>query len=735
MKASSSPSPFDRISVICFKHCPYLRSFLTELIKIVWSSGCVPSEWKKACTILIHKKGDTNDPSNFRPITLQSVGLKIFTSCLRDSIFDFIRINGFVENKIQKGFTHKVSGTLEHTAMMGNIINKARIKQRSLVITLLDLKNAFGEVHHNLISTVLSYHHVPESIQCLISSLYTNFKTSIITDHYRSPAIPVCKGVLQGDCLSPLLFNMCFNTFIQFIKAEKFKQLGFSTHTKTDCLFHPVHWFQFADDAAVITSGEKDNQFLLNCFTRWCQWANMTIRVDKCTTFGIKKFSTRSLQFQPSLLINHTQVPAVKQGESFRYLGRYFDFAMSNQVHRTKLSSLFTELLKEIDSLPLHPKNKLLLYNRYVLSKVSWHFTVADLSKTWVTENLDNFVSKYIRQWLDLPISATLSSIILSKNQFGLSLILPSVKFAQCQIVFRNSLRSSPNDEIKSLWTNTSNGMNVQYDVYKNTKDILKAVRSEHKDRLQTQLQSQGAILSFVIDHSLNVTKSIWTSVQSKMPKNIFNFTIRYLNNSLSTRSNLKKWNFTQSSDCSFCHLPETLLHVVAGCKSYLEEGRYTWRHNSALQVLANYFRATSGLSLYVDLPCFHSPCIITGDIFRPDLILVTTDKKIYILELTVGFETNLEVNAERKRAKYQSLVENLKSKYKDVNFVNLSISSLGIFGPSCSSFIEMCDALSVDVGHRRYLISKLCNTIIRTTYYIFCRRNKPWDSPEILSF
>ena len=130
--------------------------------------------------------------------------------------------------------------------------------------------------------------------------------------------------------------------------------------------------------------------------------------------------------------------------------------------------------------------------------------------------------------------------------------------------------------------------MNVQYDVYKNTKDILKAVRSEHKDRLQTQLQSQGAILSFVIDHSLNVTKSIWTSVQSKMPKNIFNFTIRYLNNSLSTRSNLKKWNFTQSSDCSFCHLPETLLHVVAGCKSYLEEGRYTWRHNSALQVLAN---------------------------------------------------------------------------------------------------------------------------------------------------
>ena len=61
----------------------------------------------------------------------------------------------------------------------------------------------------------------------------------------------------------------------------------------------------------------------------------------------------------------------------------------------------------------------------------------------------------------------------------------------------------------------------IQYDVCKNINDVFKAVRSEHKHCLQTQLQSQGAILSFVLDHSLSVTKSIWTSVQSKMPKNI----------------------------------------------------------------------------------------------------------------------------------------------------------------------------------------------------------------------
>jgi hypothetical protein len=172
---------------------------------------------------------------------------------------------------------------------MAEIINKARIRQRAVVITLLDLKNAFGEVHHNLIQSVLDYHHIPEHIQFVIKSLYTEFQTSIITSEFRTPFISVGRGVLQGDCLSHLLFNMCFNTFIQHIKAEKYRQFDFYFK-----LLNPIHWFQFADDATVITGQEwPENQHLLNRFSIWCQWSNMIIRVDKCSTFGIKKAITK----------------------------------------------------------------------------------------------------------------------------------------------------------------------------------------------------------------------------------------------------------------------------------------------------------------------------------------------------------------------------------------------------------------------------------------------------------
>ena len=59
--------------MIPFKRYPYLRSFITEGIRVVWVSGEVQREWKSACTILIHKKGDASESANFEPITVDSV--------------------------------------------------------------------------------------------------------------------------------------------------------------------------------------------------------------------------------------------------------------------------------------------------------------------------------------------------------------------------------------------------------------------------------------------------------------------------------------------------------------------------------------------------------------------------------------------------------------------------------------------------------------------------------------
>jgi len=228
---------------------------------------------------------------------------------------------------------------------------------------------------------------------------------------------------------------------------------------------------------------------------------------------------------------------------------------------------------------------------------------------------------------------------------------------------------------------------------------------------------------------------SLWSSAQNKLPKNIFNFSIRHLNHSLTSRVNLYKWKLSQSSDCSFCLCPESLLHGVSGCKSYLEEGRYTWRHNSALHFVASTLQSVRNSSLYVDLPRFLSLCIITGDQLRPDMLLSIGKTTLYVIELTVWFQTNFNSNAEREHEKYYQLTRDLSSDFHCVKFINLSLSDLGIFGKLCEPFVDMCKELEFDKQHADFIVRKQSTIIIRSTYYIFCMCNKPWTNPDLLIY
>ena len=207
---------------------------------------------------------------------------------------------------------------------------------------------------------VLDYHHVPpELIECIMS-WYKDFATTVVTDSYTTSFLRIERGVLQGDCLSPIIFNLLINTFIQYLRQERFSQLGYSLSK----LLRPVHWFEFADDAAIATGQEHETQLLLNAFTAWCTWSSMIIRVDKCHTFNMVKKETLSVQTHPKLCVNNKRIPALKSNESFKYLGRYFNFEMDNEEHKKELLDTPNKILNKVDTLPLHAKH---IYFQYIL--------------------------------------------------------------------------------------------------------------------------------------------------------------------------------------------------------------------------------------------------------------------------------------------------------------------------------------------------------------------------------
>ena len=165
-----------------------------------------------------------------------------------------------------------------------------------------------------------------------------------------------------------------------------------------------------------------------------------------------------------------------------------------------------------------------------------------------------------------------------------------------------------------------------------------------------------------------------------------------------------------------------------------MDEGRYTWRHNSVLLFLANTFSSLKQCTVYADLPSFLSRCFITGESYRPDLLLLTDKNILYILELTVGFETNIQNNSDRKATKYSSLINELSFSYSKVQFVNLSMSAIGAMGSPCISLLSLLNDLHFDKTIQKRIIMKTMSISLRSSYYIFCRRNKPWTNPELLT-
>ena len=99
-----------------------------------------------------------------------------------------------------------------------------------------------------------------------------------------------------------------------------------------------------------------------------------------------------------------------------------------------------------------------------------------------------------------------------------------------------------------------------------------------------------------------------------------------------------------------------------------------------------------------------------------------------------MGLEKNLGNNAKRKKEKYKYLEANLKSKYKKVKFINIVISTLCVFDSSAVDFLEMLEDLKFDKTCRHYVVKKMMAIAVRTSYYVFCRRNKDWDNPELMT-
>ena len=71
-------------------------------------------------------------------------------------------------------------------------------------------------------------------------------------------------------------------------------------------------------------------------------------------------------------------------------------------------------------------------------------------------------------------------------------------------------------------------------------------------------------------------------------------------------------------------------------------------------------------------------------------MLITLQNNCVYILELTIGYESNLKNSATREREKSEHLIKEQQKHYQKVKFVNISITSLGVFSESSLGLIHI---------------------------------------------
>ena len=69
------------------------------------------------------------------------------------------------------------------------------------------------------------------------------------------------------------------------------------------------------------------------------------------------------------------------------------------------------------------------------------------------------------------------------------------------------------------------------------------------------------------------------------MPANYTSFCLASTFDTLPSPTNLKKWRITTEAVCTLCSKDVcTTAHILGVCKVSLQQGRYTFRHDTVLQ-------------------------------------------------------------------------------------------------------------------------------------------------------
>ena len=276
----------------------------------VFATGVEPESWRKH-RMLFHYKGKNEDPyclANYRVLGIDHLLLKIWSLLMVERLDEFIRVTKGL-SVLQGGF-QRHRGCPEQAFTLSETVRYAA-KTGSVHLVFIDINKAYDRVIHPILWKKCVDRGVTGRFLASLQAIYHGAVAVVDVNGALLDPVDLQTGVLQGNPLSPMLFNIYIDDAIRELERRgrlRSRPYGISlprchedrSNTVVDTLdqssFIPCLFF--ADDGVILERDRDTMQELLDIVNHELIAIGLTLNVCKTKWMLVPQLSVKKEEYE-----------------------------------------------------------------------------------------------------------------------------------------------------------------------------------------------------------------------------------------------------------------------------------------------------------------------------------------------------------------------------------------------------------------------------------------------------
>ncbi|KAJ9507937.1 hypothetical protein QJQ45_021167 [Haematococcus lacustris] len=432
LSGGKAPGP-DGIENEIIKMLPWeMRDTFHQLFIVVWATGCTPTAWKASDTCLLYKdKGQETDLNAYRPVGLANTIYKLWTSLITRALCEYAEANGMLSN-CQAGFrSHR--DTTQQLQMLVMALEDAKLAKVDIYELLVDFTSAFNTTCQDKLLWIMHDLGFPTDATDAVRDLYTGATTRFNTPYGHTDPVPVDRGTIQGDSLSPFLFLIYIEPLLRWLQVGA-RGYKFTSDTTDSAGRFTIGSIDYADDIAILCNSISNLRCQADKLSAYSDWGHLIISHSKtiataalhkahqsgrCSTLAdAEKQARRELQH---VHLQGKPVTYLEPSAPFTYLGVLLTMTLNWKPQHIAIASQLKQKLDRLRRSFASARQAIHIIKTAIIPSLAYSFCVVPCTPGDL-DLYDKAINQCCKKKLRLPLGTPNAVIREDIDKLGLGI-------------------------------------------------------------------------------------------------------------------------------------------------------------------------------------------------------------------------------------------------------------------------------------------------------------------------